>query len=130
MARKPAREINVRVSDDLHQRLTALSMKSGNSITSVVTGFIRTGLAGLKGVGNTLTRSERKQESRPKEKIGEAFVRLGKLKKEDVKKILRVQRDKYSSSRRFGEIALEMGMLDQKTLDDYLDGKNLNSRRK
>jgi hypothetical protein len=75
-------------------------------------------------------RSEGKQERRLKEKIGETFVRLGKMKKEDVEKILRVQRDKYSFSRRFGEIAVEMGILDQKTLDAYLDGKNLNSRRK
>jgi predicted DNA-binding protein len=130
MARKPAKEINIRVSDDLHQRLAALSMESGNSITSFVRKFIRAGLANLKGVGKTLTRSEGKQKIRSKEKIGETFVRLGKMKKEDVKKILRVQRDKYSFSRRFGEIALEMGMLDQKTLDDYLDGNNLNSRRK
>jgi len=130
MARKPAKEINIRVSDDLHQRLAALSLKSGISIASIVRKFIRAGLGKMKGVGKTLTRSEGKQRIRSKEKIGETFVRLGKMKKEDVKKILRVQRDKYSFSRRFGEIALEMGMLDQKTLDDYLDGKNLNSPRR
>ncbi len=67
----------------------------------------------------------RKQKSRPKEKIGETFVRLGKMKRKDVEKILRAQRDRYSFSRRFGEIAVEMGMLDQKTLDDYLTGKIL-----
>jgi len=60
-----------------------------------------------------------------KERIGEGLVRLGKMKKEDAENVLRAQRDKYSYSRRFGEIAVEMGILDQKTLDDYLDGKSL-----
>ena len=128
MARKATTLI--RVPEDLHQRLTALSMESGNSMISLVTEFILAGLTSSKGVGKTLPHSEGKQKSRPKEKIGETFVRLGKMKKEDVEKILRVQRDKYSFSRRFGEIAVEMGILDQKTLDAYLDGKNLNSRRK
>jgi hypothetical protein len=66
-----------------------------------------------------------RQKRGGKERIGESLVRLGKMKKEDAENVLRVQRDKYSYSRRFGEIAVEMGILDQKTLDDYLDGKGL-----
>jgi hypothetical protein len=66
-----------------------------------------------------------RQKRGGKEKIGENLVRLGKMKKEDAENVLRVQRDKYSYSRRFGEIAVEMGILDQKTLDDYLEGKTL-----
>jgi hypothetical protein len=74
----------IRVPEDLHQRLTTLSMESGNSITSLVTEIILAGLASSKGVGKALPRTEGKQKTRLKEKIGETFVRLGEMKKEDV----------------------------------------------
>jgi hypothetical protein len=125
MARDAIKEIRIKVPEDLHQRLSTLSMVSGNSIASIARRLILSGLTSSKSVGEILARSEGKQETRPKEKIGETFVRLGKMKKEDVARILRVQRDKYSFSRRFGEVAVEMGILDQKTLDDYLTGKLL-----
>jgi len=73
----------IRVPEDLHQRLAALSMESGNSIISLATELILAGLTSSKGVGKILPRSEGKQENRPKDKIGETCIRLGKMKKEN-----------------------------------------------
>lgn len=53
-----------------------------------------------------------------KEKIGGSLVFSGKMTKEDVERILRIQHD--GDRRRFGEIAVGMKIIDQKTLDRYL----------
>jgi hypothetical protein len=111
------KEIRFHVPDELYVRLKAIARKNKRSITTQAEWYIEKALKEETSDGIT-----------GKEKIGEGLVRQGKMSKKDVQGILRVQRDKYSYSRRFGEIAVEMGMLDQKTLDDYLDGKNLKQK--
>jgi hypothetical protein len=74
----------IRIPEDLHHRLPALSMESGKSIISLATEFILAGLTSSKSGRKKLPRTEGKQEIQLKEKIVETFVRLGKMKKEDV----------------------------------------------
>jgi hypothetical protein len=105
-----SKEVRFRLPDELYIRLKAIALENKRSIMTQAEWYIKKAL---------------EEKSDKKIRIGEGLVRLGKMTKEDTQNVLRVQRDKYSYSRRFGEIAVEMGILDQKTLDDYLGGKNL-----
>jgi predicted transcriptional regulator len=113
--RKKKKEIKVRLPDELHARLAKIAKFHNRSITVQTEWYIEQGLQ----------KDEPESSIIKKEKIGEALIRRGKMTKEEAQDTLRVQRDKYSYSRRFGEIAVEMKIIDQKTLDDYLDGKNV-----
>ena len=54
-----------------------------------------------------------------RELIGEHFVNLHDLSFEQAEKVLRVQ--KKNKKMKFGEIAVELGFLQLKKLDKYLD---------
>ena len=54
-----------------------------------------------------------------KELIGEHFVNLHDLSFEQAEKVLRVQ--KKNRKKKFGEIAVELGFLELKKLDKYLE---------
>jgi len=56
------------------------------------------------------------------ERIGEALVRIGAMKPEQVEAVLKVQ--KGGDSRLFGEIAIECGYIDDKAIKAYLDSKH------
>lgn len=53
------------------------------------------------------------------ELIGEHFVNLKDLSFEQAEKVLRVQ--KTNKKKKFGEIAVELGFLEPKKLESYLD---------
>jgi hypothetical protein len=56
------------------------------------------------------------------ERIGEALVRIGAMKSYQVEDILRLQ---GSGDRRlFGEIAIEMGYIDDAAVKKYLEAKH------
>jgi hypothetical protein len=63
----------------------------------------------------------------PKEKIGEGLIRIGTIKTLQVEDILRRQTN--GDKRQFGEIAVAMQFIDQKTLDDYLSGNHPGRRK-
>ncbi len=54
-----------------------------------------------------------------KELIGEHFVNLHDLSFEQAEKVLKVQ--KKNKKKKFGEIAIELGFLELKKLDEYLE---------
>ena len=54
-----------------------------------------------------------------KELIGEHFVNLHDLSFEQAEKVLKVQ--KKNKKKKFGEIAVELGFLELKKLDEYLE---------
>ena len=56
-----------------------------------------------------------------KELIGEHFVNLHDLSFEQAEKVLSVQKQKKFKKKKFGEIAIELGFLEPKKLDEYLD---------
>ena len=55
-----------------------------------------------------------------KELIGEYFVNLHDLSFEQAEKVLSVQKQKKNRKKKFGEIAIELGFLEIKKLDEYL----------
>jgi hypothetical protein len=55
------------------------------------------------------------------EKIGEALVRIGAMKSYQVDDVLRLQGD--GDKRLFGEIAIEMGYIDDAAIKKYLEAK-------
>ena len=55
------------------------------------------------------------------EKIGEALVRIGAMKSYQVEDVLRLQ--KNGDQRLFGEIAIEMGYIDDTAIKKYLEAK-------
>jgi len=56
------------------------------------------------------------------ERIGEALVRIGAMKPEQVDAVLAVQQG--GDSRLFGEIAIEKGFIDDQAIRTYLDSKH------
>jgi hypothetical protein len=55
-------------------------------------------------------------------RIGDALVRIGALTEAQVKEILFIQREKYNFEKLFGEIALELQLVDQETIEKILSG--------
>jgi hypothetical protein len=55
------------------------------------------------------------------ERIGEALVRIGALKSFQVDDVLRLQ--KNGDKRLFGEIAIELGYIDDEAIKKYLEAK-------
>ena len=55
------------------------------------------------------------------EKIGEALVRIGAMKSYQVEDVLRLQ--KGGDRRLFGEIAIELGYIDDQAIRKYLSSK-------
>jgi hypothetical protein len=58
------------------------------------------------------------------ELIGEHFVNLHDLSFEQAEKVIKVQ--KKNKKKKFGEIAIELGFLELKKLDEYLDNSPIN----
>jgi hypothetical protein len=56
------------------------------------------------------------------ERIGEALVRIGAMKSDQVDEVLRIQRE--GDTRLFGEIAIEKGYIDDGAIKAYLDAKH------
>jgi hypothetical protein len=56
------------------------------------------------------------------QRIGEALIRVGAMTEAQVQEILYIQREKYNFDKRFGEIALELQLVDQETIERILDG--------
>jgi hypothetical protein len=56
------------------------------------------------------------------ERIGEALVRIGAMKPEQVDEVLK--RQKAGDDRLFGEIAIECGYIDDSAIRAYLDSKH------
>lgn len=55
------------------------------------------------------------------ERIGEGLVRIGAMTEEQVKDVLAKQKD--GTNRLFGEIAIELGYIDDEAIKKYLDSK-------
>jgi hypothetical protein len=55
-------------------------------------------------------------------KIGETLVRIGAMSESQVKEVLYIQREKYNFEKMFGEIALELQLVDQETIEKILSG--------
>lgn len=55
------------------------------------------------------------------ERIGDTLIRIGAMTEEQVRKVLSIQRS--GDSRLFGEIALEMGFIDDQAIEKYLSAK-------
>jgi len=60
------------------------------------------------------------------ELIGEHFVNLHDLSFEQAEKVLSVQKQKKNRKKKFGKIAIELGFLEPKKLDEYLDNSPVN----
>lgn len=55
------------------------------------------------------------------ERIGEALVRIGAMKPYQVEDVLKVQ--KQGDGRLFGEIAIELGYIDDEAIHHYLESR-------
>ena len=55
------------------------------------------------------------------ERIGEGLVRIGAMKQEEVDTVL--SRQKEGDKRLFGEIAIEMGYIDDEAIRRYIESK-------
>jgi hypothetical protein len=55
-------------------------------------------------------------------KIGETLVKIGAMTEAQVREILYIQREKYNYEKLFGEIALELQLVDQETIEKILSG--------
>jgi hypothetical protein len=59
------------------------------------------------------------KEPRVTEKIGDVLVRIGAMTEEQVEEVLRTQ--KAGDARIFGEIAIELGYIDDEALRRYVE---------
>lgn len=57
-----------------------------------------------------------------KPRIGETLVRVGAMTEAQVREVLYIQREKYNFEKMFGEIALELQLVDQETIEKILSG--------
>jgi hypothetical protein len=57
-------------------------------------------------------------------KIGEALIRIGALTEAQVNHVLTIQRERYHFDKRFGEIAVELQLVDQQTIEKILAGED------
>ena len=85
-----------------------------------------TTLATRNSVARTHTRQTavEKQDSSPgdrKERIGQGLVRIGALTEEQVSQVLIQQRTETNVDRLFGEVAVELGFVDDETINSYLE---------
>lgn len=64
----------------------------------------------------------------PAVKIGEALVRIGALTEAQVQEVLYIQREKYNFEKLFGEIALELQLVDQEMIEKILSGAYLDRK--
>ncbi len=55
-------------------------------------------------------------------KIGEALIRIGALTEAQVNHVLMIQRERYHFDKLFGEIAVELALVDQATIERILSG--------
>jgi hypothetical protein len=55
-------------------------------------------------------------------RIGETLVRIGAMTQAQVTEVLYIQREKYNFEKMFGEIALELQLVDQETIEKILSG--------
>ncbi len=55
------------------------------------------------------------------ERIGEGLIRIGAIKKEAVDDVL--SRQTAGDKRLFGEIAIDLGYIDDQAIKDYLESK-------
>jgi len=56
-------------------------------------------------------------------KIGEALIRIGALTEAQVNEVLAIQRERYHYDKLFGEIAVELALVDQETIERILSGE-------
>jgi len=64
-----------------------------------------------------------KKEARKKLKIGEALIRIGAMTEAQVDRVLTIQRERYHFDKLFGEIAVELALVDQETIERILSGE-------
>ena len=64
------------------------------------------------------------------QRIGEALIRVGAMTEAQVQEILYIQREKYNFDKRFGDIVLELQLLDPETIERILDGTYTPPERK
>ncbi len=64
-----------------------------------------------------------KKQAKKKLKIGEALIRIGAMTEEQVNRVLTIQRDRYHFDKLFGEIAVELALVDQETIERILSGE-------
>jgi hypothetical protein len=55
-------------------------------------------------------------------RIGEILVKIGAMTEAQVREILYIQRENYHFEKTFGEIALELQLVDQETIEKILSG--------
>jgi hypothetical protein len=61
------------------------------------------------------------ESGKPKERLGEVLVRRGAMTEEQVRQVLRCQRERSGVDKLFGEIAVELQFVDSKTIEDILN---------
>jgi hypothetical protein len=59
--------------------------------------------------------------SKTGERIGEGLIRIGAMTQDQVDEVLKIQNG--GDKRLFGEIAIELGYIDDRAIKDYLDRK-------
>ena len=62
-------------------------------------------------------------EGPAKERLGEALVRTGAMTDGQVKQVLLRQREQSGVDKLFGEIAVELQLVDQQTIENILNQK-------
>jgi len=55
-------------------------------------------------------------------RIGETLVKIGAMSEAQVMEVLFIQREKYNFEKLFGEIAMELQLVDQETIEKILSG--------
>ncbi|MEW5817352.1 MAG: hypothetical protein AB1798_18390 [Spirochaetota bacterium] len=61
------------------------------------------------------------QNAKSGEKIGEFLVRIHAMTEEQAKKVL--EKQKYQPGKLFGEIAIELGFINDEAINNYLESK-------
>ncbi len=61
------------------------------------------------------------KDGKPVEKVGEGLIRIGAMTSDQVKEVLRKQREKHGHDKLFGEIAVELEFVDEATIESFFD---------
>ncbi len=112
------KSLSVRFPEEIYDALSDIAVRETRTMNQQILHYIKLGLS--KQRSECYETPEEHESNFAIEKIGEGMIKNGYMTMQQVNKVLQLQKEKQSIARKFGEVAVQLEMLDQNTLDDYL----------
>lgn len=139
---KNVQQLSIRLPDDIYRKLSEMAKEQGIYLNQLILQMIKGGMSVQlavrksidehheeifrdaieieKSIRQDTTVAVRNTDGFAIEKIGEGMVKNGYMTIQQVNKVLQLQKEKYSFAKKFGEIAVELHVVDPEKLEHYL----------